>query len=85
MVDLKDKIRLEFAEALAKVCFENGVRRAKVGDLEIEMACVKNLNFQEPQPEAGTPEAAPRAALPKDLADWEDALGGGVPYVRRPQ
>jgi hypothetical protein len=75
---------VEFLVSLARACRDEGIRRARVGDVEIEMAVVKN-----PIAEAAAKDLQGRAKDRKQGApdqvqvhgDWEDAFGSSVPVL----
>lgn len=69
---------LGFIAQLAELCRNQGVRRCRVGEVELELAVVRNPIAD------GAVKTAPveRPSLRPGESDWADAMGG-LPVVRK--
>lgn len=76
-----DADQIALVKKLAEVCRNEGVRRVRVGDIELELAVVRNpLAEEKPALRVPTEEKPDKKPGEKD---WQDAFGGPLPVKRR--
>jgi hypothetical protein len=81
---VEDHQKLKLLRELAVLCREEGVRRGRIGDVEVEMAVVTNP-LQKAQPAANekTERKTGGDQEPRRSDDWMDAIGVARPVIRR--
>ncbi len=72
----------EFVRVVAAACRAEGVRRARFGEVELELAVVANPLLGDKPAAPSTKETDPR--LRNADHTWGDALGrGGIPVIKQ--